>query len=240
MLRERIKLFCFPYAGGSSFIYNEWRKFFDDDIEIIAVELQGRGKRITEPLYKDLDHVIEDMFLILKEQIDGAPYMFFGHSMGAMIAYELCQRLLEENRSLPEHVFFSGRGAPHILREDKEKFHMMSDEKFKEEVLSLGGTPPEIFSHPELLEFYLPILRSDFEIAESDISREIINPLPFDITVFLGKEEDITASQACGWKEHTTKSCTISYLNGEHFFLHDHVKTIAERVNSIVCKTIVK
>jgi len=100
---------------------------------------------------------------------------------------------------------FSGRGAPHISRVDEKIFHLMDPGKFKEEVLDLGGMPPGFFDHPELLELFLPLLKNDFKIAEEAEFENTAAPLDQAITVFLGKDEDLTPEQCDGWKRHSVR-----------------------------------
>lgn len=229
---SKIKLFCFPYAGGSSMIYNDWKPYLNSEIELIPVELAGRGKRINEPLYVDIKEAIEDVYRIVRPQLNGSQYALFGHSMGGMISYQLYQKLRVEKYQLPIHVFFSGRSAPHVERTDEKKYHLLNEEDFKEEVINLGGTPPDFFDHPELLELFLPLLRNDFKLAETDYYNDEIHPLNSNISVFLGKDEDLTTEQCDGWKRHTKNLCSIHYLNGGHFFLHDETEPIVRLINN--------
>jgi surfactin synthase thioesterase subunit len=237
MSHKKWKLFCFPYAGGSAAVYSKWKKKLDKDIELVAVELAGRGKRIYEPLYDSIDEAIEDVYKIIKNDLNGTPYGFFGHSMGGIIAFELAQKLRNMKTSQPSFIFFSGRGAPHVpKREDKEVIYDLPEEKFREKILDLGGTPKEFFEHPELQEVLLPTLRSDFKIAETyEVLDEII-PFDFDIEILIGKEEDVTAEQMHGWKDHTNKLCTMYYFEGGHFFINEKSEKIVEIINNSVSR----
>ena len=230
-----MKLFCFPYAGGSAAIFNQWKKYTGHNVEIRAIELAGRGKRIHEAHYNDFNEVIEDVFsLIVDEVKNGNDYVFFGHSMGAKIAYELTQEILVRGLPGPEHIFFSGRGAPYVLGDDEKEYHKLPDEEFKEEVLKLGGTPKEFFEHPELLEVFLPLLKSDFKMAARELNGEEISPLPCDITVLLGKDEELTPEQIDSWKNYTSGDCTIHYFNGGHFFINEKVEEVVGKINNMI------
>jgi surfactin synthase thioesterase subunit len=230
-----MKLFCFPYAGGSSAVFNTWKNYIRPDIEIRAIELAGRGRRIHEAHYNDFNEVIDDVLSIIIDEIKSDnDYAFFGHSMGGKIAYELTQKILEKGLPIPSHVFFSGRGAPYVLGEDDKEYHKLPDEEFKEEILDLGGTPKEFFDHPELLEVFLPMLKNDFKLAARDNLDKEINLLPFDITVFLGKDEDLTPEQSDSWKNYTSENCTIHYFNGGHFFINEKVEEVVEKINNTI------
>lgn len=229
-----MKLFCFPYAGGSSVIFNQWKNCIRSDIEIRAIELAGRGKRIHETHYSDFNEVIEDVFSIIIDEIKSDDYVFFGHSMGAKIAYELSHRILEKGYKGPEHIFFSGRGAPYIKGKDEKEYHKLPDEEFKKEIIKLGGTPKEFFEHSELLEVFLPLLKNDFRMAERDIVGKEIILLPCNITVFLGKEEELTPEQIDSWKNYTSENCTIHYFNGGHFFINEKVEEVIGKINNTI------
>ncbi|MFL5748600.1 MAG: thioesterase II family protein [Niastella sp.] len=231
---RKTKLFCLPYAGGSASIYNRWKQHLGADIELVTIELAGKGRRIGESLYQDLSEAVQDVYKIIKKDLADAPYALFGHSMGGLISYELAQRIRANGLPAPVHIFFSGKSAPHIEREDEKKYHLMDDEEFERELIHLGGTPPEFFESPELAGIFLPILRSDFKMAQTTTNKGVIYPLNIPITVFLGKKDDQTPEQCDGWKFHTTKGCTLHYFEGGHFFLHDEMDPILKIINRTI------
>jgi len=231
---KRLKLFCFPYAGGTSAIFNKWAQYLDPGIALHLVELAGRGKRIKEPFYRNLAETIEDVFSLIKEEITHSPYALFGHSMGAMIAYELVHKIKQSQLPQPAHVFFSGRGAPHVKREGEKKYHLMDRQEFVEEVIKLGGTPRYFFESPEFQELFLPLLKNDFKIAETINRKDEVCPIDVNITVFLGKGEDLTPEQCDGWKRQTNKQCAVHYFEGGHFFLHEETARIVKLINAAV------
>ena len=232
-----VKLFCFPYAGGSSVVYSNWQDHLDRGIHVYPVELAGRGRRIVEPYYNSMDEAADDAIRLIKYDLTDAPYAFFGHSLGAGLAYHVAQKLRSRLYPQPLHLFCSGRGAPHILRKDKPPYHTLGEEEFREKVMDLGGTPEEFFQHPELLEILLPLLRADFKISwafnkhYSD-QAGALKPLNCDITVFIGEEDDIKPEQIEGWKVHSTQTCTIHHFAGGHFFLN-HEKEKQEMLKII-------
>lgn len=226
----KAKLFCLPYAGGAAIIYNSWKQFLDSEIALKPVELAGRGRRINESFYKNRSEAVEDVFKLIKNDISEAPYLLFGHSMGTLITYELVQKIREHQLPGPLHVFFSGSSAPH-LKDDNKKYHLMSEADFKEEVLQLGGTPREFFENPELLDVFLPVLKNDFRLSETDLHTGEINPLDESITVFLGREDELTQQQCEEWRRHTKERCALHYFDGGHFFLHEETEKIVKIIN---------
>lgn len=222
---EKIKLFAFPFAGGSAHAYDRWKPFLRPDLVLRPVELAGRGKRMQDAYYDHMDEVIADVYGIIRHELEG-PYALYGHSMGALIVYELAQKIIREQHKAPLHLFFSGTRAPHMSREDDRTFHLMDDDTFKEEVLGLGGTPPEIFEEPALMHLFMPLLKNDFKIVETYPFEKEIHPFEQDITVFLGLEDDQTQEERDGWHQHTTRHCDIQYFEGGHFFINDRAQML--------------
>lgn len=140
---KKIKLFCFPYAGGASYSFVKWKRYLHDSIELCTVELAGRGSRLGSPFYQTIGEAVEDIFTSLKNEVKDNSYTLFGHSMGAVVIFELLNKINEADFQKPLHVFFSGRNPPH--KKEKRILHNLDDNLFKQELLKLGGTPLEIF-----------------------------------------------------------------------------------------------
>lgn len=232
-----VKLFCFPYAGGSASVYNTWADHLAKSIRLVPVEMAGRGKRINEPFYTSVKEAAEDVIRKIKHQLFDTPFGFFGHSMGGAIAYEVARKLKERRYPGPVHIFFSGRGAPHIKREDRKPYHNLPEDEFRKKILELGGTPREFFEHPELLEILLPTLRADFRISWLFMDGfHFTSPLDCDISVMTGKEEDITTEQIEGWASHTRGKCNFYRYEGGHFFINnvEERKKILDIINKVL------
>lgn len=238
-LSQRIKLFCFPYAGGSSAMYFRWKRFYANyPLDLIPVELSGRGRRMGDPLYPTVDEMIEDAFLQIRDHLNDGNYSLFGHSMGAMICYELCREIKKKGYPLPLHVFFSGRGAPHIDQRDKN-YHLMPDDEFRSEVMKLGGTPPEFFSNPDLTAFFLPVLKNDFRLVAESPKYTVSERIDVDISVLTGREDDLYPEQITGWKDVTTGKAGFHYFEGGHFFLHDAGEDIAYIIQRVFSNALI-
>ena len=222
-------LFCLPYAGGSGSIFNRWKSELNSFIDVIPIELAGRGKRFTEPLYTDFDEAVNDIFNIVKNDLED-PYSFFGHSMGSMLIYELCHKIKEKGMSSAVHIFFSGSKAPNILREE-ELIHKLPRDEFKQKVIELGGTPEELFENEELLDLFLPILKADFRIVEEYKYIEKIK-LDCNITILYGKEEYSNMAKITDWKRHTKNSCNIFGFEGGHFFINKKEYEVLKVINN--------
>jgi medium-chain acyl-[acyl-carrier-protein] hydrolase len=217
------RLFCFPYAGGSARLFRSWQEWLAPDIEAIAVELPGRGFHVRSPLIDDIDEMIAQILAVIEPLID-IPFAFFGHSMGALIAFELSVALRRIGRNLPAHLFVSAMCAPHVAHLRKPAHHL-PDGEFLNVLRSLNGTPADVLDDSGLLELFLPILRADFRLAETYLYSSQ-PPLPHPITVFGGLADPATPAECLpAWEKHTTGECSIRLLEGDHFFIHhqDHV-----------------
>jgi medium-chain acyl-[acyl-carrier-protein] hydrolase len=213
-----LRLFCFPYAGGSALVYRQWQHVLPATIEICPVQLPGRGARLHEPPFKSLGPLVESIARALFPYVD-KPFAFFGHSMGAIIIYELARLLRAEGHKGPEHLFVSGRRAPHLESREPPLFNL-PDAEFFQELRRLGGTPTEVLEHPELMQIMEPLLRADFSVAENYVHSEG-EPLDCPITVFGGLQDEFTNRDDLeGWRRHTSAPCTIRMFNGGHFFLN--------------------
>ncbi len=230
---DKITLFCFPYAGGSSIVYNKWKRYTNSYIDIVPVELAGRGKRLDEHLYDKMEDAVDDLYEIIKERVNGS-YGLFGHSMGSIIAYEIAHRINNSNLPNPQYLFISGKKPPHIERY-KKIVHTLSDHEFKKELIDIGGTPREIFENEELLDLFLPILRKDFKVIEN-YKYTKRPPLDIETIVFYGLQENIQYSEAAQWNSYANKGCRIFEVEGNHFFINHSAKDVVNIINNIVAK----
>lgn len=230
---RKVKLFCIPHAGGSASVYMKWARYLKSNIELIPVELAGRGVRMGKELYPSLKEAIEDVTNIIKENIGDNDYMIYGHSMGGAIAYESCCNLIEDGIKKPLNLFISGRECPYI-KDNSVPVYNLDDENFKRAVVNLGGTPEEVFDVKELRDIFVPILRSDYKNIETfePINKETV--LPVNITVLNGKEDDLTEEQIKGWDKLTSKEFKRFDFEGDHFFLHENIEKVVGVINESV------
>ncbi|MEO2255347.1 thioesterase domain-containing protein [Paenibacillus amylolyticus] len=223
-----MKLFCIPYAGGSAAIYNQWSSQLIGIAEIIPVELAGRGRRVHEPFYRSFEEVVEDVTSIIVQQLSGDPYAIFGHSLGAILAYETTHKLRSMGYKEPRAVFFSGRSAPHVPDKDEKIVHTLPDEEFIQHLVELGGTPPQFFENTELKNLFLPIIRSDFRLSETYSFKERNNKLLCDTYIFYGKQDDNLSGDIKEWDQVCHSACNYFEFDGDHFFIHSHSQSVIE------------
>lgn len=213
----RVRLFCFPYAGGSTAIFHKWQQELPAWVDVFAVQLPGHGSRLDEGPVTNLFRLVEMIEPALRPYLN-QPFAFFGHSMGAMISFELARTLRHKHGLKPLHLFVSGRSAPQLPVE--QATYDLPETEFSEELRRLNGTPPNVFEHAELMTLMIPILRADFELVQT-YSYAPHPPLDCPITAFGGWEDsDVSRASLEAWREQTTSDFSVRMLLGDHFFLH--------------------
>lgn len=216
--RARIRLFCFPYAGGSSLIFRTWSRTLGASIAVCPAHLPGREKRLTEKPYTSVQPLVEAVAEAIVPHLD-LPFAFFGHSMGALISFELARQLRRMGKPLPVHMFLSGRAAPQLEEREAITYNLPAKE-FADELRRLNGTPREVLEHEELMDLMVPLLRADFQICQTyDYTQEPALDCP--ITAFGGLSDvDIKGEMVQAWREQTTRSFRLLMMPGDHFFIH--------------------
>lgn len=216
--KAALRLFCFPYAGGGATIFRTWPDGLPTDIEVCAIQLPGRGGRLREPPFTRMEALAGALAKALGSQFD-RPFAFFGHSMGATIAFELARALRKDGQTGPLHLFVSGRHAPQFPDTEPPGYDL-PEAQFIEKLRQLNGTPGEVLEQPELMRLMIPLLRADFELIQTYKFSPGL-PLGCPITAFGGLEDhDVTEERLRGWQEQTTASFRSRMFEGNHFFLH--------------------
>lgn len=212
-----IRLLCFPYAGGGESIFRVWPEGLPDSVEVCAVQLPGRGARAKEPPFTQLGALVEAAGVGLAPYLD-KPFAIFGHSMGALIGFELARHLRREYAIEPVRLFVSGRPGPQTVR--SRPTNALSDSEFLELLWAYNGTPEEALTNPELMELMLPVIRADFAVSQSYVYAPE-PPLDCAITAFGGlHDETISRENLEEWREHTRGRFLLRMLPGDHFFLN--------------------
>jgi medium-chain acyl-[acyl-carrier-protein] hydrolase len=215
--RARVRLFCFPYAGGAAHIFRQWARRLPEGVEVCAVEPPGRGVRWRERPFTSLGELVAAAGPALLPFMD-RHFAFYGHSMGALIAFELARRLREAGRPEPAHLLVSGCRAPQ-LPDTRDDTYDLPDPEFVEELRRLRGTPPEVLEYEELLRLMLPLLRADFAVAQTYRYSEG-PPLGCPLTAVGGlRDEEVTRAHLTPWRELTAGPFSLHMLPGDHFFL---------------------
>jgi medium-chain acyl-[acyl-carrier-protein] hydrolase len=214
----QMRLFCFPYAGGSAMIYRSWPNLLISDVEVCPVHLPGRAQRLREQPFTRLSSLVQELVSAIRPFLD-KPFAFFGHSMGAMIGFELARQLRLDHAPSPAQLFLSGRGAPHLAEADSPTFDL-PDAEFVQYLRRLKGTPQEVLDDPELMQLMIPLLRADFAVCQT-YEYKSEPPLDSPITVFGGlQDHEVRKEHLEAWREHTNSSFKLMMLPDDHFFLN--------------------
>lgn len=230
---KKTRVYCIPHAGGSAMVYNKWNEFAGNHIEIVPVELAGRGNRIREQLYETLEEAVDDVYRSIESKLDDCPYVIYGHSMGSWIALELCFKIIQQKKSSPITLIISGKEPP-IKERGGKIIHQLNEEEFKKEMLKLGGTPKEVFNNEELKKLFVPIIRSDYKIIETYDTKKSFEKLAYPIVLFNGIDDDITADEVESWKNYTSKNFEFHNFKGGHFFVYENAKEVVDKINNLI------
>jgi surfactin synthase thioesterase subunit len=227
-LRAGVRLFCFPYAGGSEAIYRTWQQNLPEDIDVLPIQLPGRGTRMKEPPTTRPAPLVQALSQSLRPEME-LPFAFFGHSMGGLIAFELTRQLRREGGPLPVHLFISAKCCPKEV--DDLYSSEISDEELIEILRRYEGTPREVLENAELMQLLLPVIRADMELCNTYVC-DPEPPLPCPLTAF-GGLQDQKSGRACleGWQSYTTGRFTLRMFPAGHFFLRRWERSILETIS---------
>jgi medium-chain acyl-[acyl-carrier-protein] hydrolase len=216
---ERLRLLCFPNAGGGASAYRLWQERLPSDVEVCPVQLPGRETRLREPALRELPALIE-LLRVETAQLRQAPFAFFGHSLGALVAFELTRALRRRGERLPAQLFVSACRAPHT-EDDGVALSSLDDTAFLDALREFAGTPEPVLQDRELLALVLPTLRADFALRDG--YRHTEEPgLPVPITAYGGEDDEhVPQSSLFGWRAHTQHSFSFARFPGGHFYLRD-------------------
>jgi medium-chain acyl-[acyl-carrier-protein] hydrolase len=224
----RVRLFCFPHAGAGATAFFAWSKALPADVELCAVQLPGREKRRGERPYEDFDALVEAAVVGLGPELVG-PFAFFGHSLGALLAFEIARALRRRHAPLPAHLFVSGRQAAHLPTYELPAPDL-DDAAFLDLVgRRYGGIPAPILAEPELVALFLPAMRADFRVIGTYVHRAEA-PLPLSLSAYGGIDDPLTPAEGlAAWSQHASGQFASQRFPGGHFYLQsqlDHVLKI--------------
>ena len=222
------RLVCLPHAGGSATFFLPLAKALSPAIEVLAVQYPGRQDRHAEPAIETVPGLVGHVFAALQPFGD-RPLALFGHSMGAVLAFELALRLQDAGPAAPVRLFASGRRAPSRCRDDR--IYPRTDAEIVAELRALSGTNAAMLADPEILDMFMPALRSDYRAIETyrhDTGRKVTCP----VTVLTGNSDPhVSLDEAQAWQEHTTGPTEVHVFPGGHFFLAERSAAVTALVS---------
>ncbi len=226
-----LRVFCFSHAGGGASVFRSWMPQLAPGIEVYPIQLPGREGRWPEPPITRAADLLQAIFDALGPLFD-PPFAFFGHSMGALIAFEMARELRRQGRPRPEILIVSGARAPHVVDPDPP-MHQLPDDLLLEELKRLDGIPAELLDQPELVSMMLPTLRADLTMCETYEYRTE-PPLDCRIAVYSGESDrKIRLEHLTPWEVHTAREFQLRIFPGSHFFF---VKESRAAVKDALCE----
>jgi medium-chain acyl-[acyl-carrier-protein] hydrolase len=218
--RPALNLVCFPHAGGCASLFRDWADVLPEDINLLAVQLPGREDRWGEPPHTEVRPLVAEVAADLAPYLD-RPFAVFGHSLGALLAFEVCCHLEKNQSQAPVSLFASAAPTP-SSRKRTRRFHLLPDAQLVSELHKMGGIPHTILKNPELLLLMLPTLRADFKLYETQMrpSGEVLGA---PIMAFGGAlDRQVSWVDLQGWRRHTVRYLGARMFPGGHFFIHQN------------------
>ncbi len=216
--RARLRLFCFPHSGAGASTFYPWRDRLPGGVDLCPVQLPGRETRLTEPPFTRLTPLVRAAAEALRPYMD-RPFAFFGHSLGALVSFELARYLRRQGGPFPLHLFVSGHQAPQLPRRDPPIYNL-PEPAFVEKLRQMNGMPEEVLQHDELRELLLPILRADFEVYDTYVYEPDV-PLECPISAYGGlRDRYVSREDLEAWREQTSGAFTVRMFPGDHFYLN--------------------
>ncbi|MFF8905491.1 thioesterase II family protein [Streptomyces olivaceoviridis] len=227
-----VRLYCFPYAGGGTQVFRGWQSRLTSRVPVVGVRLPGREQRFREPAHTSWDTALAELTAAFAPLSDQGPYAFFGHSLGARLAYELAHRLVDDGRRPPELLVVSGCRGPGRPPRHPD-MHSLDGPALRARLRAMNGVPPEVLDNRPLMDLLEPMLRSDLRLAET--WRPTSGRLPVPVLALCGDHDDVDPYEdMLDWQHHTWKGFAIHSFPAGHFFLREQepavVKVIAERL----------
>lgn len=235
-MHNKTQLFLLHFAGGNSYSFQFLKSFINKDIEFQAIELPGRGKRMGEQLIKTEREAVDDLLIQIRAKRNNLPFIIYGHSMGALLGFHLTAEL-EKCSDAPSFLIVSGNAGPRTgIKKDR---YLMDDFCLKEELRRMGGVPEEVLNNEDLFNFFLPVMKADFEIIENvKLTPEKHEKINTPIFAVMGTEEE-TIEDISNWGNYTSAYLKELVLEGNHFFIHKHPAKIAAVINDCYDRTLV-
>jgi medium-chain acyl-[acyl-carrier-protein] hydrolase len=216
--------YLFPFGGGSASAYRPYARLFGPGYSVRAAQLPGRQNRLDDPPFTTMADLVSALAGEIMQE-DGRPMIFFGHSFGALLAFELTRDLRRRNAALPMIVGVSGAAGPPAVGRRRKLLASMSDLDLFRAMQEMGGFPGVVAEHPGLVELVMQAVRTDL-VVENAYAYRAERPLDLPISVFGGDSDDILLAELDSWHAMTTARVTLRMYPGGHFYLWDHAESV--------------
>ncbi|MHA5051037.1 thioesterase II family protein [Streptomyces sp. SD15] len=218
--RPALRMFVLHHAGGSHLLYRNWPAELPDTWDVRLLDAPGHGHLLDLPQITDAGHLADFLLRGIEPELT-CPYALFGHSMGALLAYEITCRLVDRGLPLPVWVGVSARAAPRPAGR-RSGYHELPDVELRTRLKLLGGTPDGAFDDPDLWAVYEPVIRADLRLVENWRPAPDSGPLPVALSAYAGGEDHSASPlRMTGWEEHTEHFLGLRVFDGGHFYFVD-------------------
>ena len=221
--KDVIKMFCLPPAGCSANVYFAWKKILAPDIQVIALEYPGHGTKLKQDLIHDVDEMAQHLAEEIASQLETAePYILFGHSLGAALIWQVQQCLQQLNLTIQlKLMVVSSRPEQAYLQHIVGK-HLLDDDAFITTLKQYNHIPEQLLNHPDMLRFFLKIIRHDFALSDQLLQRKMIKTEIPLLCVYADQDPDIpNAACMLAWQQYSTHWQGLMKLSGDHFYFSD-------------------
>ncbi len=227
----KLQLFCFSCAGGSAEFFNVLRNDLKN-VDLVALDYAGHGKRYKEKFYKDFSELASDLFFRIKNIYNGGNYSLFGYSMGAIAAIEVLKKIIESELPLPSYIFLAAH-EPHAHGMLKSLNLEYIDEWVKERTIEFGGIPERLYNNSAFWRTYLPLYKSDY-ILIGKYKFELLPQINNIPVVIFYSETDTPLESMKEWKKYFRSRCEFIRFHGNHFFINEYHEIMAKTINERV------
>ncbi|MEV3861172.1 alpha/beta fold hydrolase [Streptomyces sp. NPDC050095] len=229
------RLLCFHHAGGGATPFQAWQQELGPDVTVLPVLLPGRERRIAEQRFTAIDALVADLDRALGPLLDEAPHAFYGHSMGALVAYRLTRLRASRGRKMPLRLMVGAYPAPHLLAPITEALKL-SDEQLARWMVDIGGMSELVLAYPDWVKSALALLRDDLLVCQSHRPGDE-RPLPCPIDAFAGAEDPLLPlDRVAGWADHSAVSCQVHTMPGGHFFIQESSSIFLRTLKSLLSR----
>jgi len=226
---KKLRLFCFPYAGGNASMYYPLKENIGEEIELVAVQLPGRSERMFEEAYTDMDALVEKLYRQIAPTLH-EPFALCGYSMGGVIAYALTKKIEEFSKYRPEFTIISATKPIGLLNQGKK--HTLSDDGLIDVLRAHKASPQAVLDSKELMEMILPTIRADYQLIET---YKVVNGSQLETPLVLfNSEEDMEKKTISMWQEHFKNKAKYVDFDDGHFFIHTQVDKFIKEIKILV------
>ncbi|WP_340539832.1 thioesterase II family protein [Nocardioides sp. GXZ039] len=233
---DAVLLFCLPHAGGGASAFRGWVGTHRE-VDVVPVQPPGREARMREPAFERMDPLVDELVSVIERSAAGQPFALYGHSLGALVAYETAVEMRRRRMPAPVHLIVSGAPAAHRAKEGGRAVSTMATPRLVSMLRKLGGTPEWVLQDPEMLAMVLPVIRADFALRESYRYRRE-PPLEVPVTV-IATHDDARASfsQQARWTDRSTRPGQVHTLTGGHFAIFEETERVTRLVRDALVPT---